>query len=154
MQNRGLSAVMGTVMMTLLVIIAVSTMWAFVRPALSKSATSAGNSADCFTLDVKTVSCMQHAPDINGFRDLDIKINRRSGKGDLTGLKFVFIKTNEETIVGEDLTNIPDELETVTSNVNGLITEQIDSVLVAAMLGPNKFVCTPNTAPTLCSQVP
>ncbi len=151
MQKRGLSAVMGTVLITLLVIVAVSTMWAFVRPAISKSASQVNT--DCFTLDVKAVSCKQHVADISGFMNLDINVNRRSGKGDLTGLKFVFIKANEETIVGEDLTNIPDELETTTSSVNGLITEQIDSVLVSAMLGPNKVLCTPNSAKVTCQQV-
>ncbi|MGV8142128.1 MAG: hypothetical protein ACP5NS_00660 [Candidatus Pacearchaeota archaeon] len=56
--RRGIGAVVGTVLFTLLAIASVSVLWAVVGNNVKNSAASASRSADCLTLDVVVNSCV------------------------------------------------------------------------------------------------
>jgi hypothetical protein len=138
--------------MVLLVVIAVSAMWAFVRPAISKS--SSQINTDCFTLNLQVVECKQHsATNPANPHDVSVKVNRKSGTADLRKIKYAFIKSNGETLVAEDSVYIPDELETAVPLPFDL-GEQIASVAVTGVLGDSNVVCPPTGAAFICEQVP
>lgn len=79
MKKRGVSAVVATILIILLVIVGVSILWAAVRPTLEK--TTEQISADCITLDLEITGC--------NTAEETVTVKRNIGEGDLGGIKLI-----------------------------------------------------------------
>ena len=144
MKKRGVSAVVATILIILLVIVGVSILWAAVRPTLEK--TTEQISADCITLDLEITGCDPSA----GVETITVK--RNIGEGDLGGIKLIVddvpCDTNPITL---------DVLETNSTqqcirddDVIGLIGgEDGSSVKIAAVLTGGQL-CAPLRNPFTC----
>jgi len=82
--KRGLSQVVTTVILILLVLAAIAIIWSFVRPVIESS--SKGISSDCLTIGFE-VECILFEPEITGV--FNVSVTRTSGKGDLRDLAFI-----------------------------------------------------------------
>jgi len=79
MNKRGLSQVVTTVIIILLVLAAIAIIWSFVRPVIESS--SQQISADCSTIDLEVASCTTDGT--------SYVIKRNVGQGDLIGYKVI-----------------------------------------------------------------
>src|SRR3989344_7891129 len=106
MNNRGVGSVVATVLIILLVVVGVGILWAAVRSVLDSSSNQF--QPDCLTIDLKVTSCIR---DNTATGTVTVKISRKIGAGDLTGLKFAFVLSNGQTIVDDGTINALEELE-------------------------------------------
>jgi hypothetical protein len=165
--KKGVSAVVANVLIILLVVVGVALIWAAVRPSIEEG--SEGIQADCFTTQLEPLDCDLTAEVLgtcsvttattcsedadcpstetcNGYvaPTADVTVKRNPGAGDLKGIKFRFENDNDETLLEDapDIGALSEELATDswTVDVTGL-TGDIESVNVAALVGPQKRVC-------------
>jgi hypothetical protein len=144
MEKRGLSQVVTTVLIILIVIAAISIIWTAVRPAIQ----SAGEqiTADCFSINLEVVSCVD---------DTSVTVKRNTGKGDLQGLKFILedgasvVDLSDSTVtVATGSKDAPGELETKTYLIGGSTT--FSDADITAVVGDQKNICEPSGTPVDC----
>jgi hypothetical protein len=134
MKKRGLSQVVTTVLIILIVLAAIVLIWAAVRPTIQSA--SEQISADCITVELEAVSC---SGDV-----LDVK--RSSGAGDLTGVIFVFSDGSTDT--NNTVAAMPGPLETVSiTSPNGVISGLTN---IAAIVGQGNVCEVSSSAPVTC----
>ena len=143
MKRKGVGAIVSIVLIMLLIIVGVSVLWAAVKPLIQKSTSQV--QADCFTVNLKITSCTYASGNAN------VRVQRKVGSGDLTGLRFAFILSDGQTVTRDGLTNLPGELESGTFSSSLSVTPRF--VVVSAMIGDEKAVCTPYMEPFACQQV-
>jgi len=100
--TRGLSTIITTLLIILLVIVAVAILWGVIRSVITKNAESI--SLGKFTIDLEIVSIRQTPQDVN------IKVQRNPGGGELEGIIFS-IFDGEETHIYEKRDVDLEELE-------------------------------------------
>jgi hypothetical protein len=88
--KRGLSSVIATLLIILLVIVSVSIVWVVVKNLLTKG--SEDISIDKFTIDLEIVSIKQNVEKTS----VNVKVKRNAGEGELDGIVFL-IYDGEET---------------------------------------------------------
>lgn len=93
--RRGVSLVVGNVLMVLLVIVGVATIWSVIKPTIDKSAEEINT--DCLSVRVEPVSCVvdYSATASNPFPPLafpyvNLTVKRNTGVGDLRAVNFIF----------------------------------------------------------------
>ena len=131
--RKGISGVVATILIVLLVVVSVAILWGAVRPLISS--TNNRVQPDCLTVDLDVTSCV-YANNI-----VDVVVKRGVGEGDVTAIKFAFsYDALPPSVSAEFLTPGFDELETATKSVTG-ITSTPKSVIAVAMVGPEKVLC-------------
>lgn len=100
MEKKGLSAVVGTILIILLVIVAVGIIWA-VASGLFKGGAEELSTGFLIDMDIKSAT-------IDG-SIVSISVKRNVGAGTLSGIKFVF--SDGESTKGEEKTTSMDELD-------------------------------------------
>ncbi len=137
--KRGLSDVVTTVLIILLVLAAVAIIWGYLRGALQQSGQQITSA--CLTLDLKPISCNVSA---SGPYSATVQYGRQSGEATLTNVTLVFLDGS-----GQSTTNssgpVPNALETKVYTVAGLATKPV-SVSVAGT------VITEAGQPKLCDK--
>ncbi len=149
MKKRGLSEVVTTVLIILLVLVAIGIIWAAVRPTIESSGSRI--SGDCLTLQLETVSC---AFSDNGVTPglYDVSVMRNVGVGNLQAIKLIF-NDGTSTLVLEQASTI-DELNTANFNnvLTGLTgTVTVKSAGVVGLSGGSTQTCNEETATVTCS---
>jgi hypothetical protein len=86
MNKRGLSQVVTTVLIILIVLAAIILIWIAVRPTIQSATEQV--TADCVTLELQVSDCLD-----NGDSTTTLTIDRYTGKGTMTGMKFFFETT-------------------------------------------------------------
>lgn len=136
-KKRGLSDVVTTVLIILLVLVAIGIIWAAVRPTLEDSGSRI--SGDCLTIQLESVSCTQ---DLSG--DYTATVRRDVGSGNLQAIKLIFGNSTGSTQVVEQATTIS-ELESATfsaitlTDVTGAVT--LKSAAVVGLSGGSTQTC-------------
>jgi hypothetical protein len=127
MNKRGLSQVVTTVIIILVVLAAITLIWAAVRPTIQDA--SERITADCITLELEAVrgSCT-----IGDASMANVKVNRGPDSGTLTGLILVFGDGTTKDIT--NVSQIPGPLET-TIVYTGRALAADDTVTVAGVVG-------------------
>ncbi len=145
MEKRGLSDVVTTVLIILLVLVAIGIIWAAVRPTIENSGSRI--SGDCLTIQLESVSCTAVA------QGYDVVVKRNVGTGNLQGVKLVF-SDGTNTQVVENMTSL-DELQSATFNsgaLSGLTgTVTVRSAAVVGLSGGSSQTCNEETTFATCS---
>ena len=107
--KRGISAVVVTIMIILVAIIAVTILWAALKPAIEGSVEEI--SLQCLEVEVEVSSCSV----VSGSEEIVVTLNA----GEIDKLKVVFYDTDGDSLGSEDITtDIPGTLETKTVTVS------------------------------------
>lgn len=112
--KSGLSTVVATLLIILLVIVAVAIVWGVIKTIITNN--SEQISLGKFTIDLKIVSIRQTAQDVN------IKVKRNAGEGNLEGIIFS-IFDGEKTHIYEkhNISLQPLEMKTFVVDYQGKI---------------------------------
>ncbi|MCX6749858.1 MAG: hypothetical protein NTZ83_00190 [Candidatus Pacearchaeota archaeon] len=136
--TRGLSTVVATLLIILLVIVAIAIIWGVIRTVIIKGSESI--SLGKFTVDLEIVSIRQTPQDVN------IKVRRNAGEGELEGIIFS-IFDGKETHIYEKRNVSLEQLETKTFVVD--YQGKIVSVSIYPLfLGENGKTLTGDVADT------
>jgi hypothetical protein len=100
-----LSTIVATLLIILLVMVAVAILWGVIRTLITKSSESI--SIGKFTVDLQIISIRQTPQDVN------VKVRRNAGEGELEGIIFA-IFDGEETHIYEKRNVVLNQLETKT----------------------------------------
>ena len=122
MNKRGISAIVTTVLIVLLVVGAVAIFWSTVMPLIVKSGDEIG--AEQFLLNLKIVDDSVRLDTDNGLLQR-IQIKRKAGQGKISNIKLILIGENGESMVypfDEDYLEI-NELETATFEFGQIVDE-------------------------------
>ena len=112
--NRGLSTIVATLLIILLVLVAVGIIWVVVRTMIANNAEQI--SLGKFTINLEIVSIKQTNLDVN------IKVKRNVGEGDLEGILFsIFDGQNTHIYEKHNVTLDPLEMKTFVVNYSGEI---------------------------------
>jgi hypothetical protein len=171
MDKRGLSQVVTTILIILIVVVAIGIIWAAVRPVIENTTTEV--TADCFKLDWEVVSCTtltdidttvdsDDPTDSDTTNDADgteIVIKRNVGSGVIAGTKILIGGRVRD---GPTSLNSLEELETITIKYRNAATldpnneapEIVgigvgDTVNIAPVIGEGK-VCEPTSNAITC----
>lgn len=97
MKKKGLSAVITTLIIILLVLVAVGIIWVVVRNVVEQGAQQIDINTKCVAVDVRAVSVTPVAGESGNY---SISLNRRAGGGDIGGVKLnVFNDTSSSGVL-------------------------------------------------------
>lgn len=97
--SKGLSAIVATLIIILLVLVAAGIIWVVVRNIIAEGAE--GIELGRFTLDLSIKSAYIDGTNIN------VNVRRSSGEGDLIGVRFIFFDGTDSTSVDRNIPLIP-----------------------------------------------
>jgi len=121
--NKGLSTVVATLIIILLVLVAVGIMWVVIRNVIQKGAEEIELGQFTFDLSIKSAY-------IEG-NDVKVTVRRSSGEGEMVGVKFIFSDNLNSFIADRNVPLESLEVRTFTFNsteVGGIDTVQTVSV--------------------------
>ena len=130
MEKRGLSTVVTTVIMVLLVLVAVGVVWTVVQGIIGDAKTNASGSIDKIKvkLEIREVT--------NSTDTLSVKVYRAPGEGDVVGLRFAVSNSSETKAWDEE--GVFEEMAMKTYDFNQTTDlggmSHIESVVVAPIL--------------------
>ncbi len=147
--KKGLSDIVTNVLIILLVLVAVSIIWLFLRPTIQGGAGALGGASDCLTVQVEPVTCAPTATDIS------VTVRRGAGTGALEDLKVIFDTAGVRTVVdASDLGAFElNELESTTYTFTDAGLLGADSVTVAAVVSDGsggQKTCSESTVKATC----
>jgi flagellin-like protein len=138
MENkRGISQIVTTVLIILIILVAIVLIWNFVRPAITKAGEQISTDTDCLRLDIEVINCVVSSDSVN------VTVKRNAGIGDFQGMRIVLSdgRIVDEGILGE----LESEIFTIENS------GEIFSVNVAALVGENLRACNPQHSPRACT---
>ncbi len=127
--SRGLSGVITTLIIILLVIAAIGIIWAVVSPFLKGGGGKFNAEAECMSVNLEPTALVC----TGGVNDVcNVTVHRLSGGGEIAGVKLIFYDADQHnTYINTTVGNIQ-ELATVTfTNINTSLTN-VSKVEVAA----------------------
>jgi flagellin-like protein len=113
--KRGLSAVVTTLLIILLTIIAVGIIWVVIRNLVEQGSQQIDITTQCASLDVRAVSVVDE-----GGGNYTVTLTRRAGGGDIGGVKIVIFNQTTNTGVldfGQTLKPLETKSKKLTTNV-------------------------------------
>lgn len=137
--KRGLSTVVTTLIIILLVLVAIGIIWVVISNVVTEGSENVDYSVKCFEIDVKATAV---ANCVTG--SCDVTLKRGAGGEDISGVKLVF---SNQTTGASDVIDYPNNivsLQTVTPTIaiTGL-TSNPDKVEVTAYLRDDQGVERP-----------
>ena len=134
MTNRkGLSDVVTTVLVILLVIVAIATIWAFVQRPVQQAGTQVGKATACAGVELQLLSCEK-----NVTVPADINTKLKIAQGTAAGVRFIVNQADGTTQVFGDAASevkgtIPTTLNTGTVYIVGGVTGASNPVRISAV---------------------
>jgi hypothetical protein len=122
--KRGLSGIVATLLIILLVIVAVAIVWTVVRNVLEKGSDEVGFSTITTTLDVQDVQVADGIASVN--------VKREVGDGNVVGVKIVV--SDGQNSISQDFIQSLEELESQTFDVDVSSLSGVSEVLVSPIL--------------------
>ena len=122
--KRGMSAVVTTLLIILLVIVAIGIVWVVVRNILSKGSDEVSIIGLSIDLEIQKISVS-----VDG-NVLDVTVKRNSGKGNLLGINFVISDGENSEVVRKDtnMSELDSEVFSFSLNELGLSSFEIVSI--------------------------
>ena len=105
--KKGVSGVITTVLLILLVIAITGVLWVVVQSFISEGTKGIGT--DAFTINIGIEEAQVFESGVS-----QVRVERNSGKGNINALRFVFESESGQTFVAEENQNLPNELEAKT----------------------------------------
>ncbi len=121
--KRGLSTVIATLIIVLLVIVASGIIWMVIRDLIEKNAAQISLSKITTNLEIESIKTTGN--------NLNVKVKRGSGQGTITGLKFIIYDGEHTTVIDKTDISIK-EFESKTFILN--YTGEIKRISVAPIL--------------------
>jgi len=142
MNKRGVSAVVATILIILLVIVGVTILWAAVRPTLEQ--TTDQISSECITIDLEITGC-DLAPAVD-----TVTVRRNQGEGDLGGIKLIVdgVPCDTESITLAQLESSIDHICAITGGTPIIDFTNKDIEIAAVLAGGQ--LCAPLRTPFTC----
>ncbi len=146
-KNKGLSTIVATLIIILLVLVAVGIIWVVVRNVLESGVGEIQSSSDCLAVDVQPtkVLCMVDAGDAGNNGTCDITYSRSAGGDVIGGIKLVLKDEVGDTNYIHDVSGNINPLATQTeSTVNTGITNvsNVEAVVYFLDESGNEQLCT------------
>lgn len=113
--KKGLSTVVTTLIIILLVLVAIGIIWVVIRGVIDEGASNIEFGAKCLQVDIKATRVNN-----TGGTTYDVTLARSATGEAVTGVKLVFFSPSETSNVIDSPGNI-DVLSTVTRNIDGQI---------------------------------
>ncbi len=126
MEKRGLSTVVATLLIILLVIVAVGVVWTVVRNVIDRGTGSI--STDQFTIDLGITSAS-----LSG-NIVTVNVRRGAGEGDLSGFKLIFSDGTNSESVEENVALGELESQSFQVDINNLGVPNADRVSIAPIV--------------------
>ena len=116
--KKGLSTVVTTLIIILLVLVAIGIIWIVVRGVIETGAKSADYAVKCLQVDVRATAVNCTDPEA-----CNITINRKSGGEEIGGVKLIFYDSNVGTTSGviDVPGNIPALITTTKTGINSTL---------------------------------
>lgn len=114
--KKGLSTVVTTLILILLVLVAVGIIWVVIRAFVEESVGGINYSTECLKVDLRATAVNNTAG-----TSYDVTLKRESGGEDLGGVKIVFFSDTDTSSVRDSSGNIG-PLMTVTKTIDGEIS--------------------------------
>jgi hypothetical protein len=133
MKKRGQSQIITTILILLLVTVAIVIIWNVIQSTVEEGSESVEVGAFTTKFEIQDVEMY-----IGG--DSKVKVKRGTGEGNITGLKFIFYEEGGESMVFEETTNLPAELETKIYDIGYdkiKADKKIEKVSVVPVFGSN-----------------
>lgn len=116
LNKRGLSAIVTTLIILVLVLVSIGIVWVVIRNIIDSGVEQIDYNTKCLEVNIK-VTAMENTDDT----DYDVTITRTAGGDEIAGVKLVFFnKDNENSNVIDSDGNIA-PLATVTRDIDGEI---------------------------------
>jgi len=132
MKKRGMSAVVTTLIIILLAIVAMGIIWVVVRNIINKGSDEITLTGLTLDLEItKAVADDNGTPDDETDDILNVTVKRNSGEGNLVGINFVIGDGDNSVVVTRDSTLAELGLETFTFSLSTLAVGEITSISVA-----------------------
>lgn len=115
--KKGLSTVVTTLIIILLVLVAIGIVWIVVRAFIETGVQTVDLTAKCLQIDLKATAVSL----VSGTENYDVTLRRGSGGSVFNGVKFLFLDSTGATgpsSVIDSLGNI-EELATITKTIDG-----------------------------------
>jgi len=151
--KRGLSGIITVILLILITIIAISIVWLFVKPSIDSIIGGENGDgqinrlAQCVDVKIQTDFCFEYDTDV------EVKVVRGAGIGNIDEIKFRFQTNNGDIILSSNDAsgNIPGEFGSSTFLFDKNLFEglEIINVDIAFILGDN--VCGFTGSPSLCT---
>ena len=143
MNKRGVSAVVATILIILLVIVGVTILWAAVRPTIEQ--TTKQINAACITIDLEIKAC-----DLLGDPNT-VTIKRNIGEGNLGGIKLIVDGTpcDTESVTLNELESSSGSNCTISSSTDDIPDFTNKEIEIAAVLSGGQL-CAPLRNPFTC----
>jgi hypothetical protein len=123
--KRGISAVVATILIIMVSIIAVVILWATLRPEIESGAEEVGKAQECFYLSLSIKNLTLDSPDSG---DLTVTVHRDSGKANLEKVRVLVDGS------AYDKAEVPQELETEDYVISGSDVTGGSEVEIAGIL--------------------
>ncbi|MEK6899069.1 MAG: hypothetical protein AABW79_03165 [Nanoarchaeota archaeon] len=151
MQKRGLNAIITTVLILLIVIIAITLLWTILSPSISNASEEVGATASCFSLVLEPKSCRYDADS----ELVNVRVERRSGTSTIEGLNFIFSDNTRKSVNSSNTASL-NELESKTftfdSSELGGITFPPAWFTISGIIDPKVRSCDEVRPPIACLQ--
>ncbi len=150
MQKRGLNAIITTVLIILMAIIAIGLIWTFVRPFVGESSEEIGTIAgNCFSLVLEPKSCRYN----NSAELVSVRVERRTGTSPINGLNFIFSDNSKRTAVkleGISLNELESKSFPFSYDLLGDIDLPPSLFTIAGIIDPKVSSCDEVRPPIAC----
>ena len=147
MNKRGLSAVITSVLIILIVLAAVLILWFFLKPLFISTGERTSNVGECLGIDLEIIKCDFDSAN-NAY---EITVKRNAGEGDLQGIRIVFTgDSGTDTYDPEEVSLPVLDSQTFTSVVAEDLGDNVE-VNVAALIGEELVSCNPQGKSFSCS---
>lgn len=125
--KKGLSTVITTLIIILLVFVAIGIIWVVVRGVIEEGAGEIEISSKCLNLDIRAIAVAS-----TGANNYDVTLKRSAGGDEIAGIRIVVFNDTQSSGVITSEGNI-EPLDTVTRNINAG-TSNANKVEVTAYL--------------------
>jgi len=147
--KHGLSEIVVTLIMIVLVLVAISIVWFIVRGILDKGTGQVNLGTDCLEVQVSAISFKNTTDNNNNVENYDVVLTRSAGGGDLGGVKIIFNNaTGSSNYVHTVVGNIA-PLETKTISATSVSIDEANKVEIAPYFtddSGNEQVCSTSTS--------
>ena len=143
--KKGLSEIVITLIMIVLVLVAISIVWFIVRGILDKGAGQVNLGADCLELDINAIKVLNTTDDAASPVTYNVTLSRGAGGGTIGGVKILFTNDVGDTnSIYDAVGNIaPLETKTISTGATITITEATQVEVVPYF--PDKQPCSTST---------
>ncbi len=160
MDKKGLSDIVNTILIILLILIAIGIIWFFIRPFIFNTSENLEGAGSCFQTTVEPTKCV-YTKGNSEQKHIFLSIKREGQAGNISGINLIFTTKNGEYRTFREtqlLANItlPDQFETRKPiiKINKQITTDFipRSIRIAIILGVKKDVCPPFSQEIACTE--